>query len=210
MCTRARHWDTQFGSREEEDLTWYEGVPEVSLELVTKYAEPGDPIIDVGGGTARLADVLLSRGYGPVTVLDVSEAALSIRRNRLGELADNVTWICADITRWIPAEAYFVWHDRAVFHFLTQRADRIAYVAAMSAALPPDGVAIIATFADDGPIKCSGLPVVRYSPAQLSAELQEIAPDTFRVIEARRHVHITPKGDWQSFQFTVFKKSVPE
>jgi SAM-dependent methyltransferase len=207
METRSRHWNTVYGARNEEALTWYEERPAPSLELIKAHARPGDAIIDVGGGASRLADALVAEDYGPVTVLDVSQAALEASRARLGEAGERVTWIAADITAWTPAATYALWHDRAVFHFLTDARDRAAYVAAMNAALPPGGTAIIATFAEDGPETCSGLPVVRYSPETLAKTLDDILPGRFRSIGGRLHTHITPKGNRQQFHISVFAKA---
>lgn len=207
MSDTASHWDSIFGARAETALTWFEAVPEVSLGLVTKYAAPGDAIIDVGGGTARLADALLARGHGPLSVLDLSGAALALCRQRLGARAAGIDWIRADITRWTPSRRYALWHDRAVFHFLTEPAGRRAYVAAMRAALGLGGIAVIATFADDGPERCSGLPVVRYTPDGLAAELDAHAPGCFQPVESLRHTHVTPTGARQNFQVTVFRRT---
>lgn len=206
MSDRCKHWDKVYGAREDEALTWYEAEPELSLDLVTAHSRPGDAVIDVGGGTSRLVDALIEGGYDKVTVLDVSEAALATAKERLGARASEVTWIAADITNWIPSESYGLWHDRAVFHFLTDETDRAAYVAAMDAGLAEGGTAIIATFAEDGPEKCSGLSVMRYSPDALAETLEALAPGRFTSVDSRRHMHVTPKGNEQSFQVSVFEK----
>jgi len=207
MQTRPEHWNEVYEAREETALTWFEAEPTLSLALIEACSGPGDAIIDIGGGASRLVDALVADGYRAVTVLDVSQAALRQSRNRLGLRADAVTWIEADIAQWRPENAYAVWHDRAVFHFLTEPADRAAYVAAMSAAVLPGGTAIIATFAEDGPERCSGLPVVRYAPADLAATIEALAPGVFEPLEAQRHEHATPKGARQMFQVSVFRKS---
>lgn len=201
------HWDRVYGARQEAELTWFEETPAVSYELVTQYLSPGTGFIDVGGGASRLVDRLLVDGYGPLTVLDISAAALSGSQERLGDLAREVEWIVADITRWEPTGTWAVWHDRAVFHFLTEPSDRASYVRALAKALRSGGIAIIGTFDDNGPEKCSGLPVVRYTPEELATELQRMAPDVLRPVSSLRHVHITPKGNKQSFQFSVFQKA---
>lgn len=202
-----QHWDRVYGARQEAELTWFEETPSVSYELVTQYLSPGARFIDVGGGASRLVDRLLAGGYGPLTVLDISAAALAGSQERLGSLASKVEWIVADITRWTPAGTWAVWHDRAVFHFLTDPGDRASYVRAVDKALPTGGFAIIGTFDENGPEKCSGLPVVRYTPEDLAMELQRIAPDLLRPVASLRHVHVTPKGNRQSFQFSVFQKA---
>ena len=147
-----------------------------------------------------------NKGFSPLTVLDLSGSALEVSRQRLGDRGDGVNWIEADVTTWQPDRDYAVWHDRAVFHFLTDAEARTAYAQAMCQALRRDGVAIIATFADDGPEKCSGLPVVRYAPEELEQELTRLVPGQFEMISSLRHMHITPKGNRQSFQYSVFRK----
>lgn len=206
MTQRPAHWDAVYAAREERALTWHEDDPRLSLDLIRRYGPPDGPVIDVGGGTARLAERLLQAGRGPVTVLDVSAAALAASRAHLGVAAEGVTWICADVTDWTPDRAYAVWHDRAVFHFLTRDADRAAYVAAMDRALAPGGIAVIATFDAEGPETCSGLPVMRYAPDDLARTLDGLAPGAFLRLDARRHVHVTPKGNRQAFQTSVFRK----
>lgn len=203
-----QHWDRVYGARQEAELTWFEETPSISYDLVTQYLSPGARFIDVGGGASRLVDRLLAGGYGPLTVLDISAAALAGSQERLGNLAGRVEWIVADITSWTPAGTWAVWHDRAVFHFLTDPEDRASYVRALDKALPDGGHAIVGTFDENGPEKCSGLPVVRYTPEGLAGELQRIAPDLLRPVASLRHVHITPKGNRQSFQFSVFRKAV--
>lgn len=207
MSGGQEHWDGVYGARSEDELTWFEATPVLSLELVREHLHPGEPFIDIGAGASRLVDVLLEEGFGPVTVLDLSGAALAVSRQRLGARGDDVAWIEADITTWEPERAYAVWHDRAVFHFLTAVDDLAGYARALSDALRPGGIAIIATFADDGPEMCSGLPVVRYAPEALAQELDRLLPGQFDMIDARRHLHITPKGNRQSFQYSVFQKT---
>lgn len=207
MADRQEHWDAIYTTRQEEDLTWFEATPSISVDLVQASARPGDAIIDIGAGASRLVDALLETGLGPLAVLDLSAASLAKSQQRLGARGDDVTWIEADITTWQPSREYAVWHDRAVFHFLTRPEDRAAYTRAMSEALVPGGIAIIATFADDGPEMCSGLPVVRYAPGELAQELDRLCPGRFEMIEGTRHTHMTPKGHRQSFQYSMFRKT---
>jgi SAM-dependent methyltransferase len=207
MASGQEHWDGVYGARPEDELTWFEATPALSLELVRAHLQPGEPFIDIGAGASRLVDVLLDEGFGPLTVLDLSGAALAVSRQRLGARGDDLAWIEADITSWEPDRTYAVWHDRAVFHFLTAVDDRAGYARALSDALRPGGIAIIATFADDGPEMCSGLPVVRYAPEALAQELDSLLPGQFGMVDARRHLHITPKGNRQSFQYSVFRKT---
>lgn len=207
MAGGQQHWDQVYGARSEDALTWFEATPAVSLELIREHLQPGEPFIDIGAGASRLVDALLDEGFGPLAVLDLSAAALAVSRQRFGPKADDVSWIEADITTWTPDRDYAVWHDRAVFHFLTGAEDRAGYARALAQALRPGGIAIIATFADDGPEMCSGLPVVRYSPEALAQELDRLLPGRFEKCDARRHMHITPKGNRQSFQYSVFRKT---
>lgn len=203
MGERAKHWDAVFGNKSEEEMTWHEEEPSLSHEMVTRHLAPGAPFIDVGGGSAPLAGRLIAEGYGPVTVLDVAPAALARQEARLDGA---VTLIEADITQWQPPGRYAVWHDRAVFHFLTEPADRAAYVATLQAGLATEGVAIIATFDADGPETCSGLAVVRYAPEDLAADLDALAPGCLTLIDSRRHAHVTPGGRKQRFQYSVFRR----
>ena len=207
MAGGQEHWNGVYGARSEDELTWFEATPALSLELVRANLQPGEPFIDIGAGASRLVDVLLEEGFGPLTVLDLSGAALAVSRQRLCARGDDVAWIEADITTWEPDRPYAIWHDRAVFHFLTEAEDRAGYARALSGALRAGGIAIVATFADDGPEKCSGLPVVRYAPEALAQELDRLLPSRFEVLDARRHMHVTPKGNRQSFQYSVFRKT---
>ena len=204
--TNQAHWDAVYGARAEQDLTWFEDRPDLSLELIAAFGDPTGAVIDIGAGTSRLVDHLLTDGYADVSVLDLSQAAVDLARNRLGEDGEKVHWIAADITRWRARRRYRVWHDRAVFHFLTEEKDRAAYVTAMKGALEPGGHGIIFSFAEDGPERCSGLPVVRYTAESLAEELEQHAPGAFKPTEARRFTHVTPKGNQQRFQVSVFRK----
>jgi trans-aconitate methyltransferase len=200
---RQAHWESVYSSKSVDEVSWHQAVPAPSLELA-EAAGVGEStaVIDVGGGTARFVDCLLDLGLRDLTVLDLSSQALATAKARLGARASEVRWITADITRWAPDRQYDLWHDRAVFHFLTEAEDRAAYVACLTRALAPGGHAIIATFAPDGPDRCSGLPVVRYSPESLA---QTLGTD-FRLIIAQPHRHATPSGASQSFQFSLFRK----
>jgi len=137
------HWDGIYDARPDEELTWFESTPSLSYALVTRHLRPGDAFIDVGGGTSRLVDFLLKEGFGPLAVLDVSTSALAACRDRLGEHGDEVTWITADITSWQPDKPYTVWHDRAVFHFLTAPNDRAAYARTMGKRPADEGIILL-------------------------------------------------------------------
>jgi len=200
--TERDHWERVYRERDEADVSWYQRKPGLSLRLIKDAVRGhGNPIIDVGGGASRLTAYLLDAGHTDLTVLDISETALDRARSGLGGRADLVDWIVADITRWRPTRTFKVWHDRAVFHFLTAPADRRAYIDALRAGLDRDGIAIIATFAPDGPSKCSGQPIVRYSPDELANTL---GPQ-FRLIGSEAEIHTTPGGMVQSFQYSCFK-----
>jgi SAM-dependent methyltransferase len=202
MASRREHWEKVYGSRGAEEQSWFQPRPETSLQLIEQTGRPlSARIIDVGGGSARLVDVLLERGYRNLTVLDISASAIEEAKQRLGSAAEDVQWIEADITSGSPLGSFDIWHDRAVFHFLTEPEERAAYLQALRRSLVAGGRAIIATFAEDGPAQCSGLPVVRYSPDALSAELGR----NLALIEVRREVHRTPAGREQSFVYSLFR-----
>jgi trans-aconitate methyltransferase len=202
--SRHDHWEKVYTSKGESEVSWFQETPAPSLELIERVgAEQSSGIIDIGGGASRLVDNLVSRGYQDVTVLDLSEAALASARSRIGDRANRVTWIAADVTTWEPSRTYDVWHDRAAFHFLTEPNDQAAYVARLRRALRVGGHAIIATFAPDGPERCSGLMVSRYDANTLAATLGE----GFELIDTRRHDHTTPWGSLQRFQFSTFRRS---
>jgi 2-polyprenyl-3-methyl-5-hydroxy-6-metoxy-1,4-benzoquinol methylase len=199
---RGEHWENVYRTKGEREVSWFQETPSLSLELIRSAgATRHSPIVDIGGGASRLVDAMVDEGYEAVTVLDLSESALVAAKARLGQAAAAVTWIVADVVGWQPRQRYDIWHDRAAFHFLTDAADRSAYVACLHAALRPGGHAIIATFALDGPERCSGLPVVRYDAASLG----EVLGDAFSLIETKRHDHRTPMGTMQRFQFSVFR-----
>jgi SAM-dependent methyltransferase len=200
---RGDHWEGVYRTKGEREVSWFQETPSLSLELMRSVgATRHSAIVDIGGGASRLVDALVEGGYEGLTVLDLSESALAAAKARLGPASAGVTWIVADVVGWKPRQRYGIWHDRAAFHFLTDAADRTAYVACLREALPPGGHAIIATFALDGPERCSGLPVVRYDAASLGTALGA----AFSLVETRRHDHHTPMGSTQRFQFSVFRR----
>jgi SAM-dependent methyltransferase len=202
---RKDHWQDVYSSKDVDAVSWYQPVPEASIEAVEKFgATPKDSIIDVGGGASTLANELLKRGWHDVSVLDISSEALATAREAIGPKADQVDWIASDITRWSPSRQYDVWHDRAVFHFLTDLADRAIYREVLSKALAPGGLFIIATFALDGPEKCSGLPVQRYDAAGLAKEFGE----AFDLVADWRETHHTPFATQQHFTWCAFRKRI--
>jgi 2-polyprenyl-3-methyl-5-hydroxy-6-metoxy-1,4-benzoquinol methylase len=198
------HWEQVYSTKTETGVSWFQEHAHESVNLIGRTDVGKDAsIIDVGGGASTLVDDLLSEGYSNLTVLDLSEVALAASRVRLGARANQVTWRAGDLTQVdFPRHAYDVWHDRAVFHFLTAREEREAYVRAVLCAVKPGGHVIVATFADDGPDKCSGLPVMRYSAAGLHAEFG--AP--FRLLQQAREEHHTPFGSVQQFVYCLCRK----
>jgi len=203
FMTAKQHWDTVYATKGERDVSWFEPSPDVSLAMIEAAGVTRDTcIIDIGGGESRLVDALVARGLTCIAVLDVAGGALARARTRLSADASTVHWIEADVTadwRWRHVD---IWHDRAVFHFLSQRADRDRYKERLAEMLEQGGSAIIATFALDGPEKCSGLPVNRYSPETLASELG----DEFVLVDSRRHLHTTPFGTMQAFQYSSLRR----
>jgi trans-aconitate methyltransferase len=201
--SRQNHWENVYATKGENEVSWFQEAPEPSLQLIELAGTTrSSGIIDIGGGASRLVDCLVSQGYEDVTVLDLSAAALASARSRIGEAANRVTWIAADVTDWEPSRTYDIWHDRAAFHFLNHPKDQMAYVARLRRALCPGGHAIIGTFAPDGPERCSGLLVSRYDANSLAATLG----GGFELIDTRRHEHTTPWGATQKFQFSTFRR----
>ena len=197
---RERHWEGVYTTRAPDEVSWYAPRLEKSLELVLAARPPPAAVIDVGGGASTLVDDLLGLGYEPVTVLDVSDAALQVSRARLGERAGRVRWIAGDVIHTdLPPEAFDVWHDRAAFHFLLDPADRAAYAARAARSVRPGGHLVIATFAPDGPERCSGLEVARYDGEALARTL---GPG-FRLEDETRETHVTPRGTEQRFVYAV-------
>jgi SAM-dependent methyltransferase len=202
-ASRKAHWEEVYASKSETDVSWFQDNPAPSLQLIEQAGLAAEAdIIDIGGGASRLVDHLVERGFRHLTVLDISQGALDLAALRLGRRASDVRWIAADATAWEPSRRFDLWHDRAAFHFLIALKDRAAYVARLKEGLRPGGHAIIATFALDGPEKCSGLPVARYDTAGLAAELG----GEFTLIESLNHDHTTPWNSTQRFQFALFQR----
>ncbi|MBF0256755.1 MAG: methyltransferase domain-containing protein [Gammaproteobacteria bacterium] len=206
MFDRAAHWQQVYETKSPLEVSWYQQEPRLSLELIEHARiDPvgGDGgIIDVGGGASLLVDRLCALGYRQLAVLDISASALAWARERLGEQAAAIDWINCDITRFVPPRRYALWHDRAVFHFLTEAADRAAYRAALEQALVPGGQLIIGAFAIGGPLQCSGLDIVQYDAAKLQQELG----DGFELLEQTSEQHRTPAGKDQAFNFCRFRR----
>jgi 2-polyprenyl-3-methyl-5-hydroxy-6-metoxy-1,4-benzoquinol methylase len=207
LVGRLEHWDAMYRKRSPQDLSWHEPVPAVSLRIVhAAIVDGARSVIDVGGGASRLVDNLVSLGLDRLAVLDLSSAAIDIARERLGTAAEAVEWIDADVTDVADLGQFAVWHDRAVFHFLTEPSERARYVDLCERTVTPGGIAVVATFAPDGPEMCSGLPVRRYDASELASE----CGPNFRLIDSERYVHRTPRGVHQSFLYTSFRRLIDD
>ena len=201
---RQSHWNTIYGTKGEQQVSWFEALPALSLRMMeTAGLTPETCVLDVGGGDSRLVDHLAARGLDCLAVLDVSGAALRRAQTRLGAAASIPTWIEADVAGPWALKPMDIWHDRAVFHFLTAADDRARYCEHLRQTLKVGGAAIVATFAMDGPEHCSGLPVVRYSADTLSREFL----NHLELVEAVPYAHTTPWGTRQSFQYCRFTRT---
>ena len=198
------HWEKIYSTKAANAVSWFQPHADFSVGLIKATGVSRDAsIIDVGGGASTLVDDLLANGYTNLSVLDLSAAALAAARNRLGAKASNVRWIEADITKaGLPDHQFDIWHDRAVFHFLTTPEDRAAYVQAVFHSVKPGGHVIVATFADDGPDQCSGLPVMRYRADKLHAEFG----DSFSLLSHEKEAHHTPSGTVQQFVYCYCRR----
>jgi ubiquinone/menaquinone biosynthesis C-methylase UbiE len=198
------HWEEVYRTKSPDQVSWYRPHLDVSLRLIAGAApDRGSALIDVGGGEATLVDDLVAQGYGDISVLDISEEAIEVAKARLGDAGKSVDWIVGDITNVdLPTNRYDLWHDRAVFHFLTDAAQRRAYVGQVARAVKPGGHVIVATFGPDGPEKCSGLEVVRYDSDGLHGEFG----GRFQLLEHLTEVHETPWGAPQSFLYCFCRK----
>ena len=205
MTDRRQHWQGVYDRLRWSETSWYQDASTTSLRLVERARlAPDDAIIDVGGGASAFARDLLDGGHANVTVLDISPSAITAGKERLGDRAARVSWILGDLfDAELPTEHYALWHDRAFFHFLTEAGQRARYRAILGRALRPAGYVILATFAADGPAKCSGLDVVRYSADDLAAEMGA----SFQLLASEREEHRTPSGAVQPFTYCLFRQS---
>jgi len=203
MLDRKKHWEKIYGEKKPDEVSWYQAHPQRSMELIGQAAIAKDgSLIDVGGGASRLVDLLLDEGFRHVSVLDISAGALAYAKERLGPRAKDVTWLESDITTFVPNGTYDLWHDRAVFHFLTEEIERKKYLDSARRALKSGGHLILAAFALDGPEKCSGLPVRRYD----AALLQETLGADFALLREIPESHKTPWETEQKFNYFLLKK----
>lgn len=197
------HWDNVYRTRPANTVSWFQPLPRTSLDAIARHGgAPGQSLIDIGGGASSLVAELAKAGWRDLAALDIADTALAVARAAMGGAAELVEWITADITRWQPARRYDIWHDRAVFHFLTGEAERAGYRAALARGLKPGGLLLIATFALDGPEKCSGLPVRRYGPAALATAMGV----DFTLVESWHETHATPDGGSQNFTWCAFRR----
>jgi SAM-dependent methyltransferase len=198
----SSHWDDAYAAGE-TTYSWFQQHPQMSLRMLeVARVRPDASVVDVGGGASPLAGALLDRGFRDVTVLDISEAGLAHARRGLGDRAGRVEWLVADVRTWEPGRSYSVWHDRAVFHFLTTAQEREQYLYALDSATEPGAIAVFGCFAPDGPRQCSGLPVARYSSLDLADQLGT----RWTLIGHAREQHVTPAGVIQPFCWTALRK----
>lgn len=203
VTDRRQHWETVYVTRQPTDVSWYQRDPQQSFDLITSLApDRSSSIIDVGSGASTLVDQLIAAGYRRITLLDISETALQHTRARLGSRAEDIDWKVADVlAASFPKETYDVWHDRAVFHFLVNPEDRRKYIHQVRCAVRQNGLVVIATFAADGPSRCSGLDVARYS----AADLATVFGSDFTPIATVREEHVTPAAVLQPFTYAGFR-----
>ncbi len=197
------HWEEIYKTKPSTEVSWYQTRPSLSLKLIEATGlEKGQGIIDVGGGSSILVDCLLDEGYNDLAVLDISGQSLMIAKARLGDREDDVEWYEADVTEFRSPRQFHLWHDRAVFHFLTDELDRRKYVNVLREALMPEGYLVMATFAIDGPKMCSGLDTVQYDEVSMSLELG----DGFTLMEKVDEAHVTPGGKVQKFTYFLYQR----
>lgn len=203
MVDTHQHWEQVYQTKPADTVSWYQRHPQTSLQYILESRVPLDaPLLDVGGGASTLVDHLLERGHTDLSVLDIAPQALAQAQARLGAKARHVHWLAEDVTRFVPARHYALWHDRAVFHFLREAEAKAAYLAAARRSLTPGGTLILATFAADGPARCSGLDVARYDADALYACFQA----DFERMASGHEVHVTPWGSEQAFTYLRLRR----
>lgn len=202
--SRKEHWDDIYKEKSPDDLSWYQEEPTVSLSLIKNlFLEKDENIIDVGGGASTLVDYILKEGFKNITVLDLSSNALSIAKQRMGDNAYLIDWKVEDVTSHVAEKKYSLWHDRAVFHFLTEKSDRDKYIRTLEESVRDGGHVIIAAFMIGGPTKCSGLNIVQYDAKKIKNALGS----NFNLIKEKPETHLTPAGTEQLFNYYVFSKN---
>jgi len=204
MFVRKEHWEKVYQNKSPDEVGWYQPSPVLSLRLIANtHLALAAPIIDIGGGASTLVDELCGLGYRNISVLDVSASALAHAKHRCAEKGSKVHWYEEDVTCFKPPNRFALWHDRAVFHFLTNRSDRESYIKALKQSIEPGGHIIMMTFAIDGPKKCSGLDIVQYDADKMTSELGS----GFELQETGFDIHLTPAGNQQKFAYFRFLAS---
>jgi SAM-dependent methyltransferase len=199
---RKAHWEDLYQQKSHTEVSWYQSLPGTSLAMMRASGTPlSAPILDMGGGASTLVDHLLAEGFTDLTVMDLSEAALTMARERLGEIGNQVEWLVGDAVAFRPRRRYSLWHDRAVFHFLADEKIRAGYLDGLKQGLAPGGHLVLATFGPEGPMRCSGLPVRRYG----TEELRDVLGPKFMLKDASLVEHTTPGGQSQQFQFGLWR-----
>jgi SAM-dependent methyltransferase len=200
---RKNHWENIYNSKELKDLSWYQPIPSTSLDFILQLGiKTSSRIIDIGGGDSLLVDLLLGRGFQNITVLDISEAAITRAKQRLGEKAKSVKWIVSDIINFKPVGKFDFWHDRATFHFLTIQKEIESYINIAGSCIQPSGFLVIGTFSESGPKQCSGIEIKQYSEATMTSSLKKY----FERIKCITVDHTTPFDTIQNFIFCSFRK----
>ena len=200
MSTKS-HWEKIYSEKSPQEVSWTQEIPETSIEFFNEFKlSKTSPIIDIGGGESKFVDFLLAEGYQNISVLDISENAINRAKQRLGNIDEKVKWVISDITNFLPEKKYDVWHDRAVFHFLTEQKDIAKYKTLVNKSI--NDYFVLATFSDEGPNKCSGLEICKYSELDLKNQFD----NSFKVIESFKKNHSTPFNTTQNFTFSVFQK----
>lgn len=203
MEDRKEHWNKVYENKKATEVSWYEPMPETSLNYIADCKlEKDAAIIDIGGGDSFLAEFLIGKGYTDITVVDISENAIKRAKERLGEKADEITWIVADAAEFEPQRQYDLWHDRAAFHFLTEDTQVEKYLKNVKQAVKPGGYVVMGTFSETGPTKCSGIEIRQYS----ISDMQELFADGFTTMSCKNIDHETPSGGTQNFTFCSFRK----
>lgn len=200
--SREDHWNSVYSMKAVNEVSWFEDEPQPSLDLILQTLPEGGAVVDIGGGASRLVDRLLAAGVYELAVLDISQVAIDHARTRLAAAAEHVRWIVCDVTKATNLGEFDLWHDRAVFHFLTTHEDRRAYVNLAARTVRQGGFLIISTFATDGPKKCSGLDTCQYNIQSLAAEFSP----NFSAVRSIEHRHVTPAGKQQAFLYAIFQQ----
>lgn len=201
--TSKEHWEKIYSEKLPEEVSWFQSEPTISLQIITNISDHDSSIIDVGAGESVLVDYLINLGYLNISVLDISGKAIDHVKKRLQEKAKNIVWYEKDITQFIPSRTYDIWHDRAVFHFLTNQESRISYLQVIKNATKKGSYVIIASFSKDGPMKCSGLDIVQYDDSTIQDEFG----DQFLLLASQTEIHITPTGNEQRFIYFLFQRT---